>query len=70
MAVQADRLEAALVDGVPVVCSTGTRAAGAFHCVECGYGVIVREQLPRCPMCGGETWERARTSLGGPSPSG
>jgi predicted RNA-binding Zn-ribbon protein involved in translation (DUF1610 family) len=70
MALQPDRLGAALVNGIPLVCSTGTRTAGAFHCVECGYGVTVREQLPRCPMCGSETWERARTSLSELSVSG
>lgn len=35
---------------------TGDRAAGPHRCAECGYGVCVAE-LPRCPMCSGETWE-------------
>jgi rubrerythrin len=39
--------------------ATGAPAAGAFHCSGCGYGVSVQETLPRCPMCGGTTWERA-----------
>lgn len=35
----------------------GARAAGAFRCSDCGYGVTVQVQLPRCPMCRGTTWE-------------
>ena len=38
---------------------TGAPAVGAFHCSGCGYGVSVQAALPRCPMCGGTTWERA-----------
>jgi hypothetical protein len=49
----------------------GAPAAGEFHCAGCGYGVTVVHELPRCPMCGGESWEqvawspfgRARTIL-------
>jgi rubrerythrin len=41
---------------VTVVCA-GERAAGDFHCSECGYGVSVQKRLPRCPMCSGESWE-------------
>ena len=37
----------------------GAPASGAFHCAGCGYGVTVYATLPRCPMCGGTTWERA-----------
>jgi hypothetical protein len=37
----------------------GAQAKGAFHCDGCGYGVTVYSRLPRCPMCGGETWRRA-----------
>jgi rubrerythrin len=36
---------------------TGTAAVGAYHCSECGYGVTVHAELPRCPMCSGTTWE-------------
>ena len=36
---------------------TGAWAAGAFRCADCGYGVTVHVQLPRCPMCGGMSWE-------------
>ena len=35
----------------------GTGVKGAFHCSECGYGVVVQQTLPRCPMCGGRSWE-------------
>jgi rubredoxin len=35
----------------------GASAAGAFRCADCGYGVSVQSGLPRCPMCGGATWE-------------
>jgi rubrerythrin len=37
--------------------ATGETAAGEFHCSECGYGVVVQRQLPRCPMCSGTAWE-------------
>jgi rubrerythrin len=37
--------------------ATGTAAAGEYHCAECGYGVTVHSNLPRCPMCSGTTWE-------------
>ena len=37
---------------------SGTTVTGEFHCSECGYGVTVRSALPRCPMCGGESWEQ------------
>jgi rubrerythrin len=36
---------------------TGQPAAGEFHCSQCGYGVVVQLQLPRCPMCSGTAWE-------------
>lgn len=41
---------------------TGTQASGAYHCSTCGYGVAVSATLPRCPMCGGTTWEAAGAS--------
>jgi rubrerythrin len=37
--------------------TSGSSAKGEFHCAECGYGVTVHRELPRCPMCGGCTWE-------------
>jgi len=36
----------------------GTAVKGEFHCSQCGYGVTVSSTLPRCPMCGGESWEQ------------
>jgi len=39
--------------------AAGAPATGAFHCSSCGYGVAVQATLPRCPMCGGTTWEAA-----------
>lgn len=40
----------------------GVAVSGEFHCSECGYGVVVQRELPRCPMCRGTAWE--------PTPSG
>jgi rubrerythrin len=37
----------------------GGRAKGEFRCTECGYGVVVWDALPTCPMCHGERWEPA-----------
>ena len=42
--------------------STGESVKGEFHCADCGYGVAICRELPRCPMCGGETWEQAAWS--------
>lgn len=42
--------------------ATGQLAKGEFHCAECGYGVTVFRELPRCPMCGCETWEQSTWS--------
>ena len=38
---------------------TGVHVKGEFHCAECGYGVIVSRELPRCPMCSGTVWEQS-----------
>jgi rubrerythrin len=35
----------------------GDHAKGEYHCSDCGYGVTVTKQLPRCPMCGNGSWE-------------
>jgi hypothetical protein len=40
----------------------GTPVKGEFHCAECGYGVTVQAKLPRCPMCGGSSWEQSTWS--------
>lgn len=37
--------------------AAGDRVTGEHRCSDCGYGVAVYNALPRCPMCGGETWE-------------
>lgn len=39
--------------------AAGQKAKGEFHCAECGYGVTVHRELPRCPMCGNDTWEQS-----------
>jgi rubrerythrin len=40
----------------------GDRVAGAFECVACGYGAVVRMTLPSCPACGQTLWERSSWS--------
>jgi hypothetical protein len=40
----------------------GASVKGEYHCSECGYGVAVYRTLPRCPMCGGATWEESTWS--------
>ncbi len=40
----------------------GEHVKGEFHCAECGYGVTIHKELPRCPMCGGESWEQTAWS--------
>jgi lipopolysaccharide biosynthesis regulator YciM len=42
--------------------SSGMHVKGEFHCAECGYGVTVYRELPRCPMCGGNEWEQSAWS--------
>jgi hypothetical protein len=37
----------------------GDRTAGAFECVGCGYGAVIRAELPTCPVCRGSLWERS-----------
>jgi hypothetical protein len=41
---------------------TGDSVKGEFHCSDCRYGVTICRRLPRCPMCGGETWEQTAWS--------
>jgi rubrerythrin len=38
----------------------GADARGTYACAECGYGITLYTALPRCPMCGGGSWEPAR----------
>jgi hypothetical protein len=40
----------------------GDEVKGEFHCSGCGYGVMIFRTLPRCPMCGGKTWEQTTWS--------
>ena len=40
----------------------GAPGKGEFSCVACGYGAVVRGELPSCPMCGEQLWERAAWS--------
>ena len=39
--------------------TAGVHVKGEFHCADCGYGVTVYRELPRCPMCGGREWEQS-----------
>ena len=36
---------------------SGEAAKGSFRCTECGYGVVVTQTLPSCPMCSEQVWE-------------
>jgi len=38
--------------------AAGSSASGEFRCADCGYGAIVQQVLPPCPMCHGTVWER------------
>jgi rubrerythrin len=31
----------------------------SFRCTGCGYGVTLRRELLRCPMCGATAWKDA-----------
>jgi len=59
MTVDANAAKDGLSTGYVQFWSTGESVKGEFHCAECGYGVAVCRELPRCPMCGGESWEQA-----------
>jgi hypothetical protein len=37
--------------------TAGMPAKGQFQCAECGYGITIHTELPRCPMCSGDAWE-------------
>ena len=50
----------------------GEHVVGAFECVACSYGAVVRGPLPSCPTCRETLWERSTwtpfaTALSGPS---
>ena len=40
----------------------GSRATGQYQCQACGYGISLNTKLPRCPMCGGESWAQIAAS--------
>jgi hypothetical protein len=42
--------------------ASGARATGQYSCATCGYGITLHSKLPRCPMCGGESWEQVAWS--------
>lgn len=42
---------------------TGTRVSGEYRCADCGYGAIVHNALPPCPMCGATIWESRGTRV-------
>lgn len=42
--------------------AAGERVKGEFHCAECGYGVVVHDELPACPMCSSNSWEQSAWS--------
>jgi hypothetical protein len=41
--------------------AAGSNGAGEFRCPDCGYGAVVQQVLPLCPMCRGAVWERRGT---------
>jgi hypothetical protein len=51
-----DGLRPMPIEELDVVLMAGTRTRGEFRCSECGYGVMVYRELPRCPMCFGDAW--------------
>ena len=44
-------------DEIVALSTTGTPGVGQYRCAGCGYGITVRTDLPRCPMCGSASWE-------------
>jgi primosomal protein N' len=50
------------------------RPRNEFRCADCGYGAIAAYEPPRCPLCGGSSWQSvgggASRSRGASSPSG
>ena len=43
---------------------TGVKIEGEFRCAGCGYGISIYSKLPRCPMCGTESWEPLQWTFG------
>jgi hypothetical protein len=44
----------------------GLKATGEFRCAGCGYGISIYSVLPRCPMCGTESWEQLQWGFAPP----
>ena len=44
--------------------ATGLKVEGEFRCAGCGYGISISGKLPRCPMCGTESWEQLQWGTG------
>jgi hypothetical protein len=42
----------------------GVEVEGEFRCAGCGYGISIYSKLPRCPMCGTESWEPLQWTFG------
>ena len=45
--------------------AAGSDASGEFRCADCGYGVVVHQVLPACPMCRGAVWQRRAAPFAG-----
>jgi len=46
------------LSGLADFAAAGSSASGEFRCADCGYGAVVQQVLPPCPMCHGTVWER------------
>jgi rubrerythrin len=53
-----DLTEAVEDPGLKEFASAGSNASGEFRCADCGYGAVVQQVLPPCPMCRGMVWEK------------
>jgi hypothetical protein len=42
----------------------GLKVKGEFRCAGCSYGISISRELPRCPMCGTESWEQLQWGTG------
>ena len=49
--------------GTPALVA-GLKVKGEFRCAGCGYGISISRELPRCPMCGTESWEQLQWGTG------
>jgi rubrerythrin len=56
--IEGSRIETYGVPDYVEFLAAGDAAAGEFRCSECGYGVTITHELPRCPMCSSTTWEQ------------